>query len=87
MQLLRDMHTDTRYGVRAPAIGLGGTVAVDTGFKQGDVISPMLFNLYMDCVIRDVLPIIKSLGITFRYTLNGALHEKDHKGQEEEDLV
>jgi hypothetical protein len=87
VQLLRDMHTDTRYVVRAPGIGLGETFAVETGFKQGDVISPMLFNLYMDCVIRDVMPIIKSLGIAFRYTINGALHEKDHKTLGEEDLL
>ncbi len=38
-------------------------------------------------MIRDVLPIIKSLGITFRYTINGALHEKDHKILGEEDLL
>jgi hypothetical protein len=49
VQLLRDMHPGTRYVVRAPGIGLGDSFAVETGFKQdGDVISPMLFNLYMD---------------------------------------
>jgi hypothetical protein len=81
------MHTDTRYVVRAPGLGLGETFAVETGFKQGDVISPMLFNLYMDCVIRDVMPTIKSLGITFRYTINGALHELDSKMLGEEELL
>jgi hypothetical protein len=72
---------------RAPGLGLGETFAVETGFKQGDVISPMLFNLYMVCVIRDVMPIIKSLGITFRYTINGALHELDSRILGEEELL
>jgi hypothetical protein len=63
------------------------TFAVEMGFKQGDVISPMLFNFYMDCVIRDVMPIIKSLGMTFGYTINGALHEEDHKISGEEVLL
>ena len=80
------LHTDTRYVVRAPRIGLGEAFAVETGFKQGDVISPMLFNLYMDCVIRDVMPIIKSLRNNFRY-INGALHEEDHKISGEEVLL
>jgi hypothetical protein len=41
----------------------------------------------MDCVIRDVMPIIKSLGITFRYTINGALYELDSKILGEEELL
>ena len=87
VELLRDMHTETRYAVRAPGLGIGDTFSVETGFKQGDVISPMLFNLYMDCVIREVMPKIKSLGITFRYVINGALHETDSRVLGEEDLL
>jgi hypothetical protein len=80
------MHTDTRYVVRAPGLGLGETFAVETGFKQGDSISPMLFNLHMHCVIRDVMLTIKSLGVTFRYTINGALHKLDSIMLGEEEL-
>jgi hypothetical protein len=58
IRLLRDMHHGTTCTVRAPGLGLGEQFAVETGFKQGDVISPMLFNLYMDSVVRDVMPII-----------------------------
>jgi hypothetical protein len=81
------MHTDTRYAVRAPGLGLGEAFADETGFKQGDVISPVLFNLYMDCAVRDVMPTIKSLGITFRSTINGALDELDSKILGEEELL
>lgn len=38
----------------------------------------MLFYLYMGCVISDVVP-IKALGISFRYTIDGALHKLDYK--------
>jgi hypothetical protein len=41
----------------------------------------------MDCVIRDVMPTIKSLGITFRYTINGTLREVDSHMLGEEDLL
>ncbi len=66
VQLPRDMHTDTGYVARAPGIGLGENFAVETGFKQGDAISPMLVIVYIDSVIRDVIPTITFLGITFR---------------------
>lgn len=56
-------------------LGLGDFFAVETGFKQGDVLSPMLFHLYMDCVIREVMPNIRTLDTTFRCTTKGALHD------------
>jgi hypothetical protein len=40
VQLLRDMHTDTRYVVRAPGLGLGETFAVEPGFKPRDLSHP-----------------------------------------------
>ncbi len=81
------MHTDTRYAVRVPGLGLGDTFTVETGIKPGDVISPVLFDLYMDCVIREVMFKVKSLGRTFRYTINSALHETDSMVLGEEDLL
>jgi hypothetical protein len=80
------MHADTHYVVRAPGLGLGDSFAVDTGFKQGDVISPMLLNLYMECVIQDVMAVIKDSGVRFRYTINVALHETDAQTLGEEEL-
>ncbi len=59
------MHTGTRDALRAPGLGLGNTFAVETGFELGQVVSRMLFNLYMVCVIREVMPKINCLGIDF----------------------
>jgi hypothetical protein len=56
----------------------GNLLLLRQGFEQGHVISPTLFNLHMDCVIRDVTPTIENSNITFRYTINGALHKISH---------
>jgi hypothetical protein len=87
IRLLRDMHHGTTCTVRAPGLGLGEQFAVETGFKQGDVISPMLFNLYMDSVVRDVMPIIRQRGIKLQYNFNGRLEEIVHGKVTHEDLV
>jgi hypothetical protein len=81
------MHTDTHYVVRAPGLGLGDSFAVESGFKQGAFMSPMLSNLYMDCAIRDVMSVIKDVGVRFRYTIDGALRETDSQTVGEEELL
>ena len=48
---------------------------VNTGFKQGDVNAPMLFNIFIDIVIRSVEPLLKNLGIKVSYRLDGNLRE------------
>ena len=56
-----------------------------TGFKQGDVNAPMLFNLFMDTVVRCLLPMLKQSGIRFVYKLDGQLRE--FKSRNIQDIV
>jgi hypothetical protein len=81
------MHQGTTCSVCAPGLGLGERFAVETGFKQGDAISPMLFNLYMDSVVRDVMPVIRQRGIKIRYNFKGRLGEMGSGVITHEDLV
>jgi hypothetical protein len=87
VHLVRDKHEDTSCVIRAPGLGLGEEFQVKTGFKQGDTISPLLFNLYMDSVVRDVLPHLRSLGVRVRYSDHGVLRERWHGHISHEGLV
>ena len=48
---------------------------VGTGFKQGDVNAPMLFNLFLDTVLRDMQAELEPLGMSFLYRVDGTLRE------------
>ncbi len=47
----------------------------------------MLFDLYMGCVIRDVMAGTKDSDIRFRYTISGTLQETDSQTLGEEELL
>ena len=54
IELLMDLHTGTQAAVR-----MGGVVSewfdVHGGVRQGCVIAPLLFNIYMDFVVRQAM--------------------------------
>jgi hypothetical protein len=76
IRLQRDMHMHTCCSVRVPGMGLGDMFAIETGFKQGDSISPMLFNLYLDSVLTVILPRLRALGVRVVYNVGGVLHDR-----------
>ena len=45
------------------------------GLKQGDVNAPMLFNLFIDTIVRSLEPVLKQIGVRFMYKLDGILRE------------
>ena len=52
--LLQDMHTDTQCKVRVGS-SRSGNVATPWGVQQGDPIAGLLFNVYIDHVVREAL--------------------------------
>jgi exonuclease III len=69
LELLRDLHTGTEAHVR-----VGGEksewFSIDQGVRQGCVIAPMLFNMFMDFVVRHALHTFGSdRGVEFLYRI------------------
>ena len=59
--LIEDLH----IGHSAVIMGTVDSPAVgtDAGFKQGCVLAPELFNLYLDAAVRALLPVLRTLGV------------------------
>ena len=84
-RLLRELHTNSRASVRA----YGQTsepFSINNGVRQGCVLAPALFNLFLGHVVNQALK-NSNEGITIRYTLNGALRIEHRRPNELFDLV
>jgi hypothetical protein len=76
IELLMDLHTGTQAAVR-----MGGMLSewfdVHGGVRQGCVIAPMLFNIYMDFVVRQAMAQMPDgCGVELAYHADGKLHRK-----------
>ena len=76
IELLEDLHTGTQAAVR-----MGGSVSewfdVRGGVRQGCVIAPMLFNIYMDFVVRQALAQMPvGCGVELAYHADGKLQRE-----------
>ncbi len=43
----------------------------ETGFKQWDAMSPILFNWYLHLVTQTILPLLQELGVRVVYHVHG----------------
>ena len=83
ISLLKDLHTDTFCALKGDHKQKDSWFEVKTGFKQGDVNSPMLFNLFIDTVVRSLEPLLRQEGTMFTYKIDGQLrHSKTRDLQE-----
>ena len=73
--LLRDLHTDTCCAIRGDHKDKQSWFEVRTGFKQGDVNAPLLFNLFIDTVVRCLEPLLKQSGVTIVYKVDGQMRK------------
>jgi len=73
VQMLRGLHSDTTCVVRA-FDGTSEPFQIHTGFKQGCVLAPTLFNIFIDTIARQILRIIEGhSGIKLIYKIDGQL--------------
>ncbi|BDA47039.1 probable craniofacial development protein 2 at N-terminal half [Coccomyxa sp. Obi] len=75
VDLIQDLHEGTTCAMQADHRHPDSWFDVATGFKQGDVNAPLLFNIYIDTVVRAFEPLVRHLGITWQYKLDGNLRE------------
>jgi hypothetical protein len=76
VELLEDLHKGTQAAVR-----MGGSMSewfdVRGGVRQGCVISPLLFNIYMDFVVKQALAQMpEGCGVELAYHADGKLQRK-----------
>lgn len=55
IRVIRDMYENTTTRIRTTE-GMTEDIMIGEGIRQGDSISPLLFNLIMDRIIKDVAP-------------------------------
>ena len=85
LALVRDLHQGTFCALREDHKRADAWFEVKTGFKQGDVNAPMLFNLFIDTVIRCLQPVLRQSGVRFVYKIDGQLREC--KSRKHEDMA
>ena len=76
LDLIRDSHTHSLCALKGDHRKAESWFEVKTGFKQGDVNSPMLFNLFLDTVLRACQPELECTGVRFHYNPDELLRGK-----------
>jgi exonuclease III len=75
LALLRDLHTGTESCVYHGG-GCSEFFQVNVGVRQGDVLAPLLFNIFLDCIMRTTMERCDDAGIggiEVWYKLDGKL--------------
>ena len=77
VDLIEDLHQGTSCAMQSDSsiCKAENWFEVVTGFKQGDVNAPLLFNVYIDTVVRAFQPLICHLGVKLSYKINGNIRE------------
>ena len=76
--LLCQERTYTKYkGIKHAELD-SQQVDIDKGFKQGCVLAPELFNVYLDTVVRQLLPFLQQNYVRTSFSINGQLQQKQN---------
>ena len=72
VRILRALHQGTKRAVRAHG-KVSGEFYITTGVRQGDVLAPVLFNLFLDTVIAATMATYPNAGMRMLYSLEDPL--------------
>lgn len=81
IRMIRLLYEDTRAKVRIDG-DLSTDIQMKTGVKQGCLLSPILFNIYIDFVMRQVLQQAGVEGITMSYRLGDLWYSENGNGED-----
>src|SRR6187401_299653 len=77
VKLVNSLYENTRAQVRVNGV-MSDYLSLKTGVKQGCVLSPLLFNIFIDWVVRRVMENVGDTGIEVRYSpKRKELHTKE----------
>jgi hypothetical protein len=72
ISLLRDLHDGSKAVVRLDGV-TSEPFDVRTGVRQGCVGAPLLFNVFIDAIVRRVIALMPGTGVTIKYKIDGHL--------------
>ena len=72
VSIIEALHKET-YGVVRFEGQLSEKYKVESGVKQGDVLAPTLFNLFLDVIIRTAMLKRPDAGVHIQYNLDAPL--------------
>jgi reverse transcriptase-like protein len=67
VKIVNSLYENTRAQVRVKGV-LSDFLSLKTGVKQGCVLSPLLFNIFLDWVVRKVMRVMGEKGIKIRFS-------------------
>ena len=67
VRILNSLYKDTKARVRVNGT-LSESLSLKTGVKQGCVLSPLLFNIFMDWIVQRVMKKMEHTGVKIQYT-------------------
>jgi len=75
VDLIQDLHDGTTCALQLDSHDSQNWFPVCTGFKQGDVNAPLLFNVFIDSIVWTFEPAVCQLGLRWAYKIDGNLRE------------
>ena len=67
VKMVTSLYEKTQARVRVNGV-LSQSLSLKTGVKQGCVLSPLLFNIFIDWIVRRVMKRVGEAGIEIRYS-------------------
>ena len=78
INILKAFHDDTQGVVKFEG-HMSNEFSIRTGVKQGHILSPLLFNLYLNAITKSVSETHKHIGAQVMYNLNAPLMNSKDK--------
>ena len=73
LQLITELHSNTKCAMQHDKDEPDSWFKVSTGFRQGDVNAPLVFNIFLGAICRYIESKLGDLGFKLAYGIDGHL--------------